>query len=152
MSRKPLARKTTSQCSRSSSLLHSPGNSNPGLATANHLCMSQSVQRKQLLTAVLGNRNVTSVDVREIRLEPGQQAGRHLHPCAVLGYIVEGTAIYQIEGEAAQVLPAGSAFYEPAETVIANFGNASEVESMQFVAFYLLDGQQDLIRMLESKE
>ena len=104
------------------------------------------------MTAVLGNRNVTSVDVREIRLVPGQQAGRHLHPCAVLGYIVEGTAIYQIEGEAAQVLPAGSAFYEPAETVIANFGNASEVESMQFVAFYLLDGQQDLITMLESKD
>jgi hypothetical protein len=69
----------------------------------------------------------------------------------VLGYIVEGTAICQIEGEAAQVLPVGSAFYEPAETVITNFGNASEVESMQFVAFYLLDGQQDLIRMLEAK-
>ncbi len=66
----------------------------------------------------------------------------------MLGYIVAGTAIYQIEGEAAQVLPAGSAFYEPAGTVIANFGNASEVESMQFVAFYLLDGQQDLITML----
>jgi quercetin dioxygenase-like cupin family protein len=114
--------------------------------------VSQSVQRKQLLTAVLGNRNVTSVDVRKISLEPGQQAGRHIHPCPVLGYIVEGTAICQIEGEAAQVLPVGSAFYEPAETVITNFGNASEVESMQFVAFYLLDGQQDLIRMLESEE
>jgi quercetin dioxygenase-like cupin family protein len=70
----------------------------------------------------------------------------------VLGYIVEGKAIYQIEGEAAQVLPAGSAFYEPAETVIAKFGNASEVESMQFIAFYLLDGQQDLITLLESKD
>jgi quercetin dioxygenase-like cupin family protein len=100
----------------------------------------------------LGNRNVSSIDVREIRLEPGQQAGRHLHPCAVLGYIVEGSAIYQIEGEEAQVLPAGSAFYEPADTVIANFGNASETESMQFVAFYLLDGEQELIEMLESNE
>jgi quercetin dioxygenase-like cupin family protein len=114
--------------------------------------MSQPVQRKQLLTAVLGNRNVSAVDVREIRLAPGQQAGRHLHPCAVLGYIVEGTAIYQIEGETAQVLPAGSAFYEPADTVIANFGNASETASMQFVAFYLLDGEQELIRMLESNQ
>jgi quercetin dioxygenase-like cupin family protein len=113
--------------------------------------MSQPIQRKQLLTAVLGNRNVSSIDVREIRLAPGQQAGRHLHPCAVVGYIVEGTAIYQIEGESAQVLPTGSAFYEPAERVIANFGNASETDSMQFVAFYLLDGNQELITMLESK-
>ena len=83
-------------------------------------------------------------------MEAGQQAGRHLHPCAVLGYIVEGTASYQIEGEAMQTLPAGSAFYEPADTVIANFGNASDSEPMTFIAFYLLDGEQELIQMLES--
>jgi quercetin dioxygenase-like cupin family protein len=109
---------------------------------------AQIIQRKELLAAILGNRNVTSVDVREIRMEPGQQGGRHLHPCPVVGYIVEGVATYQIEGEAAQTLPAGSAFYEPAEAVIANFGNASETETMTFVAFYLLDGGQELIRML----
>src|SRR5215813_14672050 len=109
----------------------------------------QSIQRKQLLVATLGNRNVTSADVREIRLEPGQQGGRHVHPCAVLGYIVSGTAVYQIEGEGVQTLPAGSAFYEPADVVIANFGNASETEAMTFVAFYLLDGEQELIRMLD---
>jgi quercetin dioxygenase-like cupin family protein len=107
-----------------------------------------AIQRKQLLNAVLGNRNVTSADVREIRMEPGQQGGRHLHPCAVLGYIVAGTAIYQVEGEAEQTLPTGSAFYEAADTVIANFGNASDTEAMTFVAFYLLDGEQELIRML----
>jgi|ERR1700733_3242474 quercetin dioxygenase-like cupin family protein len=107
-----------------------------------------TIQRKQILKAVLGNRNVTSADVREIRMEPGQQSGRHLHPCAVLGYIVAGTAVYQVEGQAEQTLPAGSAFYEAADTVIANFGNASDSEAMTFVAFYLLDGEQELIRML----
>ncbi|QNI31363.1 cupin domain-containing protein [Alloacidobacterium dinghuense] len=109
----------------------------------------KTIQRKQLLTAVLGNRNVTSADVRGIRLKAGQQSGRHLHPCAVLGYIVSGTAVYQIEGEEAQTLPAGSAFYEPADVVIANFGNASDSEPMTFIAFYLLDGEQELIRMLD---
>jgi len=107
-----------------------------------------TIERKQLLTAVLGNRKVTNADVRVIQLEPGQQSGRHLHPCAVLGYIVNGAATLQIEGELVQSLPTGSAFYEPAETVIANFGNASDSESMTFVAFYLLDGEQDLIQML----
>jgi quercetin dioxygenase-like cupin family protein len=111
--------------------------------------MSQPpIHRKHLLTAVLGNRNVTSADVREIRLEPGQQSGRHLHACAVLGYIVTGTAVYQVEGQVDQTLPAGSAFYEAADTIIANFGNASDTEAMTFVAFYLLDGDQELIRML----
>ncbi|MGA2649566.1 MAG: cupin domain-containing protein [Terracidiphilus sp.] len=111
----------------------------------------QTIQRKGLLKAVLGGRNVSTVDVREICLGPGQSAGRHLHPCAVVGYIAEGTAIYQIEGEKAQTLPAGSAFYEPAEAVIAEFGNASDTEAMTFIAFYLLDGEQELITMLESK-
>jgi quercetin dioxygenase-like cupin family protein len=107
-----------------------------------------TIERKQLLTAVLGNRKVTNADVREIRLEPGQQSGLHLHPCTVLGYIVNGAATLQIEGELVQELPTGSAFYEPAGTVITNFGNASDSETMTFVAFYLLDGEQDLIQML----
>ena len=108
-----------------------------------------AIQRKQLLKAVLGNRNVTSADVREIRLEPGQQGGRHLHPCAVLGYIVAGTAVYQVEGQEEEILPTGSAFYEAANQVITNFGNASGTEPMVFVAFYLLDGDQELIHMLD---
>ncbi len=82
-------------------------------------------------------------------MDPGQQGRRHLHPCAVLGYVLEGTAVFRVEGEPEQTLCAGSAFYEPADTVIANFGNASDVEPMTFVAFYLLDGEQELIRILE---
>jgi quercetin dioxygenase-like cupin family protein len=112
------------------------------------LRMSQQTIARKLLLASLGSRNVTSVDVREIRMEPDQQAGRHMHPCAVVGYIVEGTAIFCVEGEPEQTLPAGSAFYEPADTVIANFGNASDLETMAFLALYLLDGEQELIRML----
>jgi quercetin dioxygenase-like cupin family protein len=112
--------------------------------------MSQPpIERKELLKAVLHNGVFTSADVREIWLQPGQQSGRHLHPCAVLGYILKGTATYQIEGEAEQILPAGSAFHEPAGATIANFGNASDSEPMTFVAFYLLNGDQELIQMLE---
>jgi quercetin dioxygenase-like cupin family protein len=110
-----------------------------------------AIQRKQLLDATLPNCNVTNVDVREITLDPGQHSGRHLHPCAVLGYIVSGTAVYQIEGDVEQTLSAGSAFYEPAGAVIANFGNASNSIPMTFVAFYLLDGDQELITMIDPK-
>jgi quercetin dioxygenase-like cupin family protein len=108
-----------------------------------------TIERRQLLKAAIGGRNVTSVDVREIRFQPSQQTGRHLHPCPVVSYIVEGTAIVQIEGEREQIVPAGSAFHEPANTVIARFDNASDSAPMTFIAFYLLDGEQDLIRMLE---
>ena len=108
-----------------------------------------TVERRELLKAKLGGWNVSTADVREIRLAPGQQSGRHLHPCAVLGYIAEGTAVYQIEGEPEQVLPAGSAFFEAPQKIISNFGNASATDPMTFIAFYLLDGEQDLITMMQ---
>jgi quercetin dioxygenase-like cupin family protein len=108
-----------------------------------------TIDRQQLLAAALGARNVTKVDIRRITLAPGQKSGRHLHPCPVVGYIASGTAYCQIEGEAAELLPVGSAFYEPAERVIADFGNASELQPMTFIAFYLLDGEQPLIEMLD---
>jgi quercetin dioxygenase-like cupin family protein len=109
----------------------------------------QTIERKHLLTALLGNRNVTSVDIRQIDFQPGQQTGRHLHPCTVVGYIVSGTASLQIEGQPTQTLPAGSAFHEPANSVIAAFDNASDSESMTFIACYLLDGDQELIQLLD---
>ena len=56
-----------------------------------------------------------------------------------MGYIVEGVARHQIEDGTVQTLPVGLAFHEPAETVIANLGNASHAAPMAFVAFYLLD-------------
>ena len=108
----------------------------------------QAIERKHLLTALLGSRNVTSVDVRQIDFQPGQQTGRHLHPCTVVGYIVSGTASLQIEGQPAQTLPAGSVFHEPANTVIAAFDNTSDSEPMTFIACYLLDGDQELIQLL----
>jgi quercetin dioxygenase-like cupin family protein len=109
---------------------------------------TSTIERQQLLNAVLGACNVTNVDIRKITLGPGQKAGRHLHPCPVVGYIASGTAFCQIEGAPAELLPVGSAFHEPAERVIVDFGNASDTTPMTFIAFYLLNGDQELITML----
>jgi hypothetical protein len=66
----------------------------------------------------------------------------------VVGFIAEGAAILQVEGEAAVILSAGSAFHEPARATVVRFDNASETAPMRFIAYYLLDGEQDLIEML----
>ena len=92
------------------------------------------IQRKHLLNAEMDPRNLTAVDVREIRLEPGQRTGRHLHPCPVAGFIREGAATFEIEGEPTITLPAGSAFYEPADAVISRFDNDSDSEPLVFAA------------------
>jgi quercetin dioxygenase-like cupin family protein len=107
-----------------------------------------TIARKQLLTAPLKNKSVTSVDVREIVFEPGQETGLHKHPCPVFGYIAEGEAVLEVMGQAPQRLAAGAAFYEPAETVILRFDNASAQKKLKFIAFYLLEGSQPLIEML----
>jgi quercetin dioxygenase-like cupin family protein len=109
-----------------------------------------TIDRQQLLAAALGSRNLSKVDVRRITLSPGQKTGRHLHPCPVVGYIASGTAFCQVEGEPAELLPVGSAFYEPADRVIADFGNVSDVTPLTFIAVYLLDGDRELITMLKN--
>ena len=107
-----------------------------------------SIIRKHLLTADLGSRTVTSVEIKEITLKAGQKAGLHLHPCPVTGYIAKGTAIMQIEGQEPIILNTGDAFYEPADVHISQFSNYSDTEPMTFIAFYLLNGDQELIKML----
>lgn len=108
-----------------------------------------TILRRSLLSVLLGRRSVTNVDIREIIFQPGQKTPRHLHPCPVVGYIAEGSAFYRKEGqEEATLLEAGSAFYEPADTVVVSFDNASHTEPMKFIAFYLLDGDQELIEIL----
>jgi quercetin dioxygenase-like cupin family protein len=96
----------------------------------------------------MDRRTVTSVDVRQITFVPNQQTGKHRHPCPVLGYIAWGTAVLQIEGQPPQELQEGEAFYEPADTVILRFDNASSTEPLTFIAYYLLNGQRELIHML----
>jgi quercetin dioxygenase-like cupin family protein len=110
--------------------------------------MANEIVRKQLLSVSLGNKIVTTVDVRGISFAPGQKTGRHRHPCPVVGFVSEGEAVLEVEGEDAQRLPAGSSFYEPAEKVILRFDNASATEPMKFIAHYLLHGRQELIEML----
>ena len=101
-----------------------------------------------MLNITLDNKTVTSVDVREITFAPNQKTGLHKHPCPVIGFVVEGTAVLEVQEQSAQQLPAGSSFYEPADTVILRFDNVSSQAPMKFVAHYLLNGKQELIEML----
>ena len=107
------------------------------------------IVRRPLLTAEIGALKVTRVEVREIAFEPNQETGRHKHPCPVISYVVEGTALVQEEGGPVREIHAGESVYEPADIVIARFDNASSTQPMRFIAHYLLSGDQPLIEMLE---
>lgn len=111
----------------------------------------QKVNRKLLLTAEFAPRTIFDVKATEITMEPFQKAGLHKHPCPVFGYVAEGTLLFQIQGEEPQTLKKGDAFYEPADKSIAHFDNASE-QPLKFIAFYLTNGEKQLIEMLPDKK
>lgn len=107
-----------------------------------------TIERRNLLRVSVDNWKTTGVDVRSLSFSPGQITGTHSHPCPVIGYVTEGAAILQVEGEPEQHLEAGQAFYEPAGTKIVRFDNASTENALHFVAMYLLKGPHPLIEML----
>ena len=110
-----------------------------------------AIVRQHLLTApIAGGRQVSRVEVKRIDFQPGQETGLHLHPVPVVGYIAKGTIRFQLEGGPPLTLPAGSAFFEPADVRVLRFDNASTEEPATFIACYLLGEEEErLIEMLD---
>lgn len=106
------------------------------------------MSRNKLLDVALEKQAVSSVKSVEIGFPPGQKGPRHKHPCPVVGYVISGSIIYQVEGEDKQILEAGESFYEPADTPIAHFDNNSDTKPVRFVVFYLTNGDEELIQVL----
>lgn len=112
----------------------------------------QKIVRKELYKANIGAQTISTVDVREIVLEPRQKGGLHRHPCPVINYVVKGVIRFQIRGEQEKTIHAGEVCYEPAGAIIEHFDNASDREPVKFIPYYLLNGQKELIEMLPAPE
>jgi quercetin dioxygenase-like cupin family protein len=111
-----------------------------------------TIVRKELYKANIGTQPISTVDVREIVLQPKQITGLHRHPCPVISYVVEGTIRFQIRGQKMHVIHAGQVCYEPTRAVIEHFDNASDHEPAKFIPYYLLNGQKELIEMLPTTQ
>lgn len=108
-------------------------------------------RRNELLTAEIGERTISLVKGIEIEFPAGQKAPYHKHPCPVIGTIIFGTCLVKVEGKEQQILKAGDAFYEPADTPIVHFDNYSKTEPMKFIAYYLIHDEKELIEILPMK-
>lgn len=106
--------------------------------------------RHDLIDAPLdGTPAVERSRITRIDLGPGAPTGLHQHPCDVVGYILEGTVRFQLEGRPERLLRAGDAFHEPKNTRVAHFDNISDTETVTFLACYLLGpGVNEVIEML----
>ena len=70
----------------------------------------------------------------------------------MISYVVEGEIRFQIRGEQEKIIRAGQVCYEPAGAIIEHFDNASNRVPAKFIAYYLLNGQKELIEMLPTPE
>ncbi|HST11303.1 MAG TPA: cupin domain-containing protein [Terriglobales bacterium] len=80
----------------------------------------------------------------EVNYGPGEASPPHSHPCAVVGYVVEGAMRMRVEGQPVKVYSAGDSFYEAPNGVHAVSANASETKPAKFVAYFVCDREQPL--------
>ncbi len=81
---------------------------------------------------------VERVQMTRIELAPGQAAGAHHHACDVVGTVLSGCIRFRIDGGDDMLLRAGAAFFEPRNTHVLHFDNASVDDPAVFLACYLL--------------
>lgn len=64
----------------------------------------------------------------EVTYPPGVVSASHQHPGPTFGYVVRGRIRWAINGEPAQILGPGQAFFEPMGSVHSTSANASDTE------------------------
>ena len=112
------------------------------------MAQTQSI-RKDLLQVLLTRQTLSQIDIKQVTLPTGQAAPKHTHPCPVVGYVASGSVSFQIEGEEKRVIQQGEAFYEPKDKVILHFDNDSPQEPLTFIAFYLKEADEALIKLVK---
>ena len=75
----------------------------------------------------------------EVRYGPGEASSPHGHPCAVIGYVVEGSLRTQVKSEPEMFYKTGESFYEAPNGVHLVSANASSAEPAKFVAYLICD-------------
>ncbi len=107
------------------------------------------VVRTSLLTVLIERpKTIERVEIKRIDMPPNLASGLHLHPCPVVGIIVKGSILFQVEGEPERILKAGDAFFEPANRRVPHFDGQDQGAS--FVVSYLLgSNEKELIKLLK---
>ncbi len=74
---------------------------------------------------------------------PGRAAGRHTHPGPELAYVMEGTLIFELDGQPPVTLKPGESVHVPAKH-IHNTKNASTTAPVKILAFVVGEKGQPL--------
>ncbi|MGO9338533.1 MAG: cupin domain-containing protein [Terracidiphilus sp.] len=112
--------------------------SQPQNATAPHPAKQRArVAFAHALPKLNGDR--LRATVVEVNYGPGESSLPHSHPCAVIGYVVEGSIRTQVKGEPEVTVKAGQSFYEAPNGVHLVSANASSSEPAKLLAYLICD-------------
>ncbi|MCS3800997.1 cupin domain-containing protein [Niastella sp. OAS944] len=117
-----------------------------GLATfftPEEVCaQAPGIQRTDLQRHDLSTPGKEMIQVR-VDIAPGVLAPNHSHPGEEIIYVLEGTFVYEIEGEAPKTLKAGDVLFVPAGKVHSakNIGNTNAAE----LATYIVEKGKPLV-------
>lgn len=80
----------------------------------------------------------------EVLYGPGESSPVHSHPCAVVGYVVEGALRMRVEGSPEKTYSAGDSFYEAPNGIHAVSANASDSKPAKLIAYFICDHETPL--------
>jgi quercetin dioxygenase-like cupin family protein len=77
--------------------------------------------------------------VVEVTYEPGGSSPPHHHPCAVIGYVLEGAVRMKVNDQQETIYKVGESFYEAPNDAHRVSANASQKERARFLAYFTCD-------------
>jgi len=111
--------------------------SQKGASTPSHAKDRARIVLSQVLSKLDGD-HLKAILI-EVNYGPGEASSPHSHPCAVIGYVVEGALQTQVNGEPETIYKAGESFYEAPNGVHLVSANASSTEPAKLVAYLICD-------------
>ncbi len=114
-------------------------------AIGNHVLNAQQEQRRvtQLLKTDLPGIQGMDAYILNVEIAPGGQSGKHRHPGHDIMYILEGSAIVEVEGKPPFTLKQGEVFYNRPPGV-HNTKNTSTTAPLKVVGFLILETGQPI--------
>lgn len=80
-----------------------------------------------------------SVSLVEVSYGPGGSSKAHHHPCPVIAYVISGALRSKVGDKPESTYTAGQTFYEPLGSEHRVSANASQTDSVKFLAFFVCD-------------
>ena len=119
-----------------------------GIALATFGSRSLNAQQEPLKRTMLLKTDLKGLEGKEavvllVELAPGAVAGKHYHPGNEINYILDGSGILEIEGQAPITLQAGTTSYIPAGDV-HNVRSTSATDPLKLLGFWVAEKGQPL--------